>query len=316
MGLLEALENFADNLPHALDDLKGLREDFKKTFGPLAREGAELFTVGFEEMVIKDNNNWKSSYDLLAEAWQLVAVAREASASYPNLAAAIDQLRETINAFEKEQGECWEATYELLELLNPSSITTSWIENPSAGGMLWQKMLRGMLSGAPGPIGLDVDQLAETLANKSYSQSLREKGLPGPLNIAYAPEDACSRNAILRDREAAAREYAAAQSIVADEKSIAVYIQEEAGKLIALASDFDVCATHLASIRKEWMSASNQIENMRNREEKPANDVVQGLRQRSADVKVLLQSPIFDHDSSTVRAIYKEQLERLCCQEA
>lgn len=118
MSLFDALENFASNLPSALDELKELRRDFRKTFGDLALEGAELFTLGFEEMVLKDNANWKTSLENHSEARRMALNGRD---QFPELAQRYEKARARLEdqweSLEKRRLECWDALQELDSLL-------------------------------------------------------------------------------------------------------------------------------------------------------------------------------------------------------
>lgn len=304
MGLLEALGNFAENLPHALDDLKNLRREFKKDFGALAREGAELFTVGFEEMVIKDNNDWKSSFEYLQQARQLVADARSDSTVYPRYTAAIERLQRAVDTFEKEQEECWEAMSELLELINAETLD----EVPE---VQWEKSLQRILRGAPGSVGLVASHLADTLAQQAYAIALVEHGLDGPYRIKSSSSESCSRAAIKEDQEAAAREYAIAQIIAADTTTIAARLEGETERMTSLSVDFERCVGQLAVVKQEWMTASNRIENLRSQGEGAEGEVVEQLRQRSADVTEVLHGEVYDRDTCTLKTVYTEGLERL-----
>jgi hypothetical protein len=302
MGLLEALENFRDNLPHAIDGLKDLRREFKKDFGSLAREGAELFTLGFEEMVIKDNNDWKSSYEYLDQARQLVADARTGTAVQPRHEAAIERLQGAVDTFEKEQGECWEAMNELLELLNTES-------QDEVLEVQWLKTLRRMLRGAPGSVGLVAADLAETLAQQAYAIALVERGLDGPFRIKYSAIDACSRAAIREDQEAAAREYAAAQAIAADTATVAAKMEGETERLLTLATGFEHCAGQLAAVKQQWMAASNRVETLRSQGGVPEMEMVAEWRQRSVVVAELLHSQVYDSDTFSLNSNYVAGLE-------
>ena len=304
MGLLEALKNFSDNLPYALDGLNDLRKDFKKDFGALAREGAELFTSGFDEMVIKDNNDWKSSYEYLQQARQLVMDARTASSAFPKHTATIERLQRAVDAFEKEQGECWEAMSELLELLN----TERQDEEPE---VQWAQTLRRILRGAPVSVGLVAADFAETQAQQAYAIALVERGLDGPYRIQSPTIQSYSRETIKEDQEAAAKEYAVAQTIAADTVAIAKRLDGETERMTSLSADFERCVGQLAIVKQQWMTASNRIESLRNSGEVLPMDMVEQLRQRSEIVSEVLHGDVFDHDTGSLKSTCKEGLERL-----
>ena len=304
MGLLEALKNFSDNLPYALDGLNDLRKDFKKDFGALAREGAELFTSGFDEMVIKDNNDWKSSYEYLQQARQLVMDARTASTVFPKHTSTIERLQRAVDTFEKEQGECWEAMNELLELLNVEKEN----EMPE---VQWEQTLRRILRGAPVSVGLVAADIAETQSQQAYAIALVERGLDGSYRIQSPTIKSYSRETIEEDQEAAAKEFAVAQTIAADAVAIEKRLEEEMERMTSLSADFERCVGQLAIVKQQWMTASNHIESLRNNGDVLPIEMVEQLTQRSVIVSEVLHAEVYDHDTFSVKTTYKEGWERL-----
>ena len=118
MGLIDTLETFAMNLPGAVDDLRELKREFCETGNELAREGAELFTLGFDEMVLKKNGAWQTSEEYQAAARRAVKEARQ---QYPDLAGQFSRVttlfEEQWQALEDAREECWEALQELDTIL-------------------------------------------------------------------------------------------------------------------------------------------------------------------------------------------------------
>jgi|GEM_PF-7124951 len=81
MQFLEALEEFSNNLPDVVEDLKDLDGEFMQLVSEIAQEGTELFTIGFQEMVVNDNNEWQTSFENNVQAQQLID---ESESNYPN----------------------------------------------------------------------------------------------------------------------------------------------------------------------------------------------------------------------------------------
>ena len=147
MGLWDALENFVDNLPTAMDGLRDLRREFRETFEPLAKEGAELFTLGFAEMVIKDNNDWKSSVENRAEAREVVLQAR---AAHPDLTERREQALVALNvgleALESGRRECWEGLAELKGVARELKKVTTAAGSVTPGMLIWPTLIPQILN--------------------------------------------------------------------------------------------------------------------------------------------------------------------------
>ncbi|OQY16834.1 MAG: hypothetical protein B6I36_09755 [Desulfobacteraceae bacterium 4572_35.1] len=72
MKFLDALEDFSNSLPDVLDDLKDLDNEFQQLASNVVQEGVELFTIGFQEMVVNDNNDWNTTFENKADAQRLI----------------------------------------------------------------------------------------------------------------------------------------------------------------------------------------------------------------------------------------------------
>lgn len=193
MGLIEALQNFSDNLPHAIDGLKDLREDFKKTFAPLAREGAELFTVGFQQMVVQDNGDWKSSFEHLDEARRLFAAARLSEAGLPAARAAAEEgAAMAIGRLSDELRECRDAMLDLHELLEIDRPDEEELADDEARLLRYGRPRMGGFFGAMARLtdrmgcigaGVEVGEISRKIAALAYGKVLAQGGIVGPMVI-------------------------------------------------------------------------------------------------------------------------------------
>lgn len=220
MSLLDALENFAINLPSALDDLKDLRRDFRRTFDDLALEGAELFTLGFEEMVLKENAGWKTSEENRTEARRLVLGAREL---HPELARRYERARECLverwESLEKKRQECWEGLQELDSFLPLEDCR----ENCG-----W-----AMPASLPST-GPDGETILSTLAQEAYRRVMKNhKFTVEPGNAEEPLETLLSRVAQLHRRSE--EEVAAAQAHAKDSEAVKALAAWECEQLEPLA---------------------------------------------------------------------------------
>lgn len=93
MGLMDAWDNLRYNFDGVMDGLRELGDDFVTLVSDSAKEGTELFTVGFHEMVIKDNSDWQTSYENRDEAKQLVDNIDELC---PEIKDQLDAVREEV----------------------------------------------------------------------------------------------------------------------------------------------------------------------------------------------------------------------------
>lgn len=246
MGLLEALENFADNLPTALDGLKGLQRDFRKTFGELAREGAELFTIGFEEMVIKDNNAWQTSFENRQQAQQVVEEARrETGEACQHYEAVVKGFTDSFEAFDKAQMECWEALSELAGLVEPFS---------AASGQVWEVKLDGL----PMRIGESAGRMVEEVARRAFDKILRSRGVA---STEGTEEGECWRvERVAADHRRSVAELAAAQAQAADAESVRAILAWECGQLPAFSETAGKAACLFSEAGRYFMSRANEVE--------------------------------------------------------
>lgn len=192
MDLLQSLENFTVHLETTVDDLRALRRDFCETFGALAREGAELFTLGFEEMMVKQNNAWKTSAENFMAARAMV---RDAHHRYPELAEQYDQASSRLEKWWQAAGmrreECWEMLQELSAILAPGSKDG----NPAVYvGIEWEgdhadEQILPNLPASLAATDATVSDIIACIEESAYLQVLRDQGLDLRLKIVDAGND-------------------------------------------------------------------------------------------------------------------------------
>lgn len=141
MGLIEALERFAVRLPETVKELKGLNKEFSEELGRLAEEGVELFTLGFNEMLVKGNSDWQSSAENRAEIEELFATIGEENSDLENeLEEVRDEVLSLLDQLEDARHGCLDLLEELrswLEVISEEDESTAeevtLFERPLAG---------------------------------------------------------------------------------------------------------------------------------------------------------------------------------------
>ena len=119
MGLMDAWDNLRYNFDGVMDDLRELGDDFVTLVSDSTKEGTELFTVGFNEMVIKDNNDWQTSYENRDEAKQLVDNVDELC---PEIKDQLDAVREEVykqlTTLEETRNVCSDYLWDMSHTVN------------------------------------------------------------------------------------------------------------------------------------------------------------------------------------------------------
>lgn len=179
MGLIDTLETFATNLPVAVDDLRELKREFCETCNELAREGAELFTLGFEEMVLKKNGDWQTSEENQAAARRMVKEARQ---QHPDLAQQFSRVTTLFEgqwqALEEARAECWEALQELGAILaqgaeKDEKVPHSWMVWPAQASAA--DNLANLPGSAPSP-DPTAEEILTHVEEAAYRKILQERG--------------------------------------------------------------------------------------------------------------------------------------------
>jgi len=284
MGLWDALENFVDNLPTAMDGLRDLRREFRETFEPLAKEGAELFTLGFAEMVIKDNNDWKSSVENRAEAREVLQQAR---AAHPDLTERREQALVALNvgleSLENGRRECWEGLAELKGVareLKKASITAEG--SVPAGFIHWPVLLpeilkllseeegAGKKSDTAVPFSCELSSFppAPAITVEEYQTRLSEATLARMLgtkpHLEEKEEDEETPDfwyeRIKEEHQHSAAELEKAQALAKEPETIRAYVTTECEQIETLTGVAFQAGALFKEVGRHFMAAASQLE--------------------------------------------------------
>lgn len=291
MGLWDALENFVDNLPTAMDGLRDLRREFRETFEPLAKEGAELFTLGFAEMVIKDNNDWKSSVENRAEGREVLQQAR---AAHPDLTERREQALVALNVglenLESGQRECWEGLAELKGVARELKKETTAAGSVTPGMLIWPTLIPQILNElrkeeaeeraaqAAEPFGCELSSFppAPAITVEEYQTRLSEATLVRMLGTKphlEAKEEDEEETAdfwyerIKEEHRHSAAELEKAQALAKEPETIRAYVTTECEQIETLTGVAFQAGALFKEAGRHFMAAASRLE--RQREEEP-----------------------------------------------
>ena len=292
MGLWDALENFVDNLPTAMNGLRDLRREFRETFEPLAKEGAELFTLGFAEMVIKDNNDWKSSVENHAQARE---VLQEAFTAQPDLTERREQalvaLSVGVEALENGRRECWEGLAELKGMVRELGKEATEDGTVPAGILIWPTMIPKILaemrkeaaeggenqtaesfvfelsSFPPAPI-ITVDDYQTRLSEDTFARMFGAKHHPEKEEAEVESPDFWYER-IKEEHQLSAAELEKALALAQEPETIRAFVAAECKQIEILTGVTFQAGTLFKDAGRHFMAAASRLE--RQREEEPGD---------------------------------------------
>lgn len=284
MGLWDALENFVDNLPTAMDGLRDLRREFRDTFEPLAKEGAELFTLGFAEMVIKDNNDWKSSVENRAEAREVLQEAQEA---HPDLTERREQalvaLTVGLEALETGRRECWEGLAELKGVFRELEKETTAAGSVMPGMLIWPTLIPQILNELrkeeaeeratqpDAPFGCELSSFppAPAITVEEYQTRLSETtlarmlGAKSPLEEKEEDEEETADfwyERIKEEHQHSAAELEKAQALAKEPETIRAYVATECEQIEILTGVAFQAGALFKDAGRHFMAAASRLE--------------------------------------------------------
>lgn len=290
MGLWDALENFVDNLPTAMDGLRDLRREFRETFEPLAKEGAELFTLGFAEMVIKDNNDWKSSVENRAEAREVLRQARSAQLDLTERRdQALVALTVGLEALENGRRECWEGLTELKGVARELKKKSTADGSVTPGILIWPTLIPQILNElrkeeaeeravqADRPFGCELSSFppAPAITVEEYQARLSEATLARMLgtksHLEEKEEDEETVDfwyeRIKEEHQLSAAELEKAQALAKEPETIRAYVAAECEQIEILTGVAFQAGGLFKDAGRNFMAAASRLEGRRGEEQ-------------------------------------------------